>query len=472
MVKIRVKKGKIMQTPKVKKIPKELTAHQHTRVDNYYWLNDRENPEVIAYLNAENAYAKNALQHTEELQAELFEEITGKIVKDDASVPYKSNGYWYYVRYEEGKDYPIYCRKEELLERDEIVLLDVNLLAEGFAYYKVGGVSISPDNKMLCFGVDSVSRRIYTLYFKNLETGKILSETIENTTGSATWANDNQTVFYAQMEAETLRSYKIFRHELGVAEEVEVYHEKDDTFDVSVSKTKSKEYILIESFSTLSTEVQFLLADTPKEAFQIFTVRERDLEYDVEHYEDKFYIITNLEAKNFRIMETAISHTNKAYWQELIAHREDVLLEGFELFSEFLLLEEKRNGLNEICIIDTKSKVSHYLDFGEETYSAGTTSNVEFETHLLRFHYTSLTTPDSTLEYNMKTKEKKVLKETEVLGDFDKEDYYSERLWATAKDGVKSSHLFGLQKGASKRWYTSTVTVCLWLLWYLYRALF
>jgi len=426
-----------MNPPKAKKIPKTLTKHNHERIDNYYWLNERENSEVIDYLNAENAYTKAMLEPTEALQKELFEEITAKIVKDDSSVPYEMNGYWYYARYEDGKDYPIFCRKKESLEADESIILDVNVLAKGHAYFAVGGLSISPDNTMLCYGVDKVSRRIYTLHFKNLETGELLEETIENTTGGASWANDNKTLFFTQMEADTLRSYKIFRYELGSLDELEIYHEKDDTFGVSVSKSKSKEYIMIESYSTLSTETQILSADKPKEAFKLFAKRERDLEYTVEHKDDKFVIETNHEAKNFRLMECGLEATSKENWQEVIAHRDDVLLEGFELFNDFLVLEEKQNGLTHIRVINTKTDESYYLDFGEEVYDAYIATNLDFDTVILRYGYNSLTTPESTIEFNMETKEKSVLKETEILGTFNKNDYESKRAWATAKDGKK-----------------------------------
>ena len=426
-----------MNYPKATKNPKILTKHNHERVDNYYWLNDREDTEVIDYLHAENAYTKKKLESTEALQKELFDEIVSKIVKDDSSVPYESNGYWYYARYEDGKDYPIYCRKKESLAADEVIILDVNVLAEGHAYYSVGGLSISPDNKMLCFGVDNVSRRIYTLYFKNLETGEVLEENIGNTTGSATWANDNKTLFFTQMEADTLRDYKIFRYEMGSCEEEEVYHEADDTYGVHVSKSKSKKYIMIESYSTLSTEIQTLLADEPKGAFKVFAARERDLEYSVEHHEDKFVIATNFQAKNFRLMNCDLEHTSKEDWKELIAHRDDVLLEGFELFNDFLVLEEKRNGLTEISILNTKTNESYYLDFGEEVYDTYISMNLDFDTNELCYGYNSLTTPNSTIQFNMQTKEKTVLKETEILGDFNKEDYESKRAWVTAKDGKK-----------------------------------
>ena len=439
-----------MKQPKAKKNPKILKKHNHERIDNYYWLNEKENPEVIAYLNAENAYIKSKLEPTEALQKEIFEEITAKIVKDDSSVPYEMNGYWYYVRYEEGKDYPIYCRKKESLEADEIILLDVNLLAKGHAYYAVAGLSISPDNKMLCYGVDNVSRRIYTLYFKNLETGETLKETIENTTGGASWANDNKTLFFTQIEGETLRAYKIFRYALGSNDAIEIYHEKDDTFSVDVAKSKSKQYLMIESHSTLSTETQILSADEPLGAFKVFAKREKDLEYTVEHKDDAFVIETNYEAKNFRLMTCGLEETAKEDWRELVVHREDVLLEGFELFNDYLVLEEKKNGLTEIRIIESQTGDSYYLDFGEEVYDAYISMNLNFDTDVLCYGYNSLTTPDSTIAFNMKTKEKKILKETEVLGDFNKKDYESKRLWARAKDGKKIPLSIVYKKGLKR----------------------
>ncbi|MDQ7085582.1 MAG: prolyl oligopeptidase family serine peptidase [Sulfurovum sp.] len=425
------------ELPKSNPKTQNTNKNNHERIDNYYWLNDREDSEVIDYLHAENTYTKEKLASTEDLQKELFDEIVAKIVKDDSSVPYESNGYWYYARYEEGKDYPIYCRKKEYLAADEVIILDVNVLAEGHAYYSVGGLSISPDNAMLCYGVDNISRRIYTLYFKNLETGEVLEECIKNTTGSATWANDNNTLFFTQMEAETLRAYKIFRYEMGSCEEVEIYHEVDDTYGVHVSKSKSKKFLFIESYSTLSTEVQTLSADEPMGDFQVFAKRERDLEYSVEHHDDKFVIATNLEAKNFRLMHCDLEHTSKEHWKELIAHREDVLLEGFELFNDFLVLEEKKNGLTQIYIKNTKTEESYYLDFAEAVYDAYISMNLDFDTNELCYGYNSLTTPNSTLRFNMLSKEKTVLKETEILGDFNKEDYESKRAWVRASDGKR-----------------------------------
>ena len=293
-----------------------------------------------------------------------------------------------------------------------------NELAKGHEYFHVTGLSVSPNNKMVSFGVDTVSRRKYTIHFKNLETGEILNDKIPNTTGGATWANDNKTIFYAEKDS-TLRPHKIYRHELGtdLSKDTEVYHESDFTFGVYVYKSKSKKYIVISSYSTLSTEVQFLNADNPKDQITIFLPRERNHEYSIEHFENKFYVVTNWKAKNFRLMETNENRTSKRNWREVIPHREDVLLQGIDIFKEYLVVSERKNGLTQLRIMNQTNGTEHYLDFGEETYLAYTSTNREFDTHLLRFGYTSLTTPNSTFDYNMNTRERILLKQQEVLGD-------------------------------------------------------
>jgi len=300
----------LVAPPSAEKIRKELEIHGHVRVDNYYWLNERENPKVTAYLNAENDYTQTMLAHTKPLQETLFKEIVGRIKQTDMTVPYFLNGYYYYVRYEEAKEYPIYCRKEGSLEANEEIMLNVNDLAEGHNYFKVSGLSVSPDNRYLAFGVDKVSRRIYTIHFKDLRTGEILTETIANTTGGAVWANNNKTIFYT-LKDDSLRAYKVFKHQFGTStlEDVEIYHEEDETYVAFAHKTKSRQYILISSHSTLSTEYRFLDADNPDGEFQVLQPRERDHEYNVYHYNDKFYIKTNWEAKNFRLVETSVHQT-------------------------------------------------------------------------------------------------------------------------------------------------------------------
>ncbi|MBK8492469.1 MAG: S9 family peptidase [Saprospirales bacterium] len=426
-----------LEAPKAKQISKELTIHGDTRQDPYYWLNQREDPEVVAYLEAENAYQEEMMSHLKGFQDKLYEEIIGRIRQTDMSVPYLDNGYYYFTRYEEGLEYPIYSRKKGSLEAEEEIMLDVNELAKSYSFYQVGGTSVSPDNKLLAFGEDTLSRRIYSLRFKNLETGDFLEDIIPNTNGGAVWTNDNQTVFYSVKDA-SLRSYKIFKHKLGTpaSADVEVYHEADETFGVGVGKTKSKKYIIIASYQTLSTEFRYLDANDPDGAFKVIQPRERDHEYSVDHYGDSWYIRTNWNAKNFRLMKTPEQKTGKENWTEVIAHRDDVLLEGMELFNDYLVLEERQNGLLRLRIKPWTGE-EHYVDFGEEAYMVYPTSNYEFNTNLIRVGYTSLTTPNSIYDYNMKTKELTLLKEQEVVGDFDKHNYHTERLYATARDGVK-----------------------------------
>jgi oligopeptidase B len=441
----------ISQAPKAKKEKKELTIHGHTRIDNYFWLNQKEDPEVIKYLEEENNYTAEYLAHTKELQEKLFNEIVNRIKQDDQSVPYLDNGYYYYIRYEEGKEYPLYCRKKGSLDSEEEIMLNVNEMAKGFSYYSIGGISVSPDNKLIAFGVDTLSRRKFNIYFKNLETGEIHSDILENTTGGAFWANDNKTVFYTTKD-HALRSYKIFRHTLGdeALNDTEIFHEDDETFSTFVYKTKSDQYIMIGSFSTMSTEYRFLNADNPAGEFRILQPRQRELEYSVDHFGDKFYIVTNLDAKNFRLMETKVSNPSKENWKEIIPHRQEVLLEGIEIFSDFLVIQERQNGLTQLRIRSWDKHDEHYLDFGEETYTAYISTNREFETDILRFGYTSLTTPNSTFDYNMSSRKKVLLKQEEVVGGYDPSEYYSERLYAEADDGTSIPVSIVYKKGIRK----------------------
>jgi len=445
------KEEKIIKPPVAEKIKKELIIHGDTRIDNYYWLNERENPKVIEYLKAENEYKEAVMKHTETLQENLYNEIVGRIKQTDKSVPFKTEGYYYYSRFEEGKEYPVYCRKKGSLEAEEEILLNVNEMAEGYGFYHVAGLTVSTNNNLIAFGVDTVSRRRYTIHFKDLTTGEILPDEIPNTAGQAAWANDNKTVFYS-IKDDSLRSYKIFKHILGseVSADKEIFHEKDVTFSTYVYKCKSKKYLFIASDSTLSTEYQYLDANSPDGKFKIIQPRERDLEYNVDHYKDKFYIRTNLDAKNFRLVETPVNKTSKENWTEVIPHREDVLLEGFEIFKNFLVVGERKDGLIQLRVIKWDGREDHYIDFGEETYMAYISNNPEFDIDLLRFGYTSLTTPRSTFDYDMNTKEKKLLKQQEVVGDFDPDNYHAERLYAAAKDGVKVPISLVYRKGLEK----------------------
>ena len=435
------KMSKNIPTPIANLIPKTLEKHGEKRLDNYFWLNDRENPEVIDYLNQENTYYDAMTSDTKGFQKELYEEMKARIKEDDQSVPYLYNGYYYITRFETGKDYPIYSRKKGSLAATEEILFNCNEMAEGHSYFQLGGLSISPDNKFVSFGTDIMGRRIYTIQIKNLETGELFSEKIENATGSSVWANDNKTIFYTRQDEVTLRSDKVFKHKLATdaADDVLVFNEKDDTFNVSVGKEKSKKYIVIASGSTLTTEYRTLNSDMPDGEFKVFQPRVRGLEYSISHFGDSFYIITNKDkATNFKLMKTPENATAKDNWKDVISHRKDVLLEDIEIFRNYLVVEERSNGLNHIRIMPWNGDGEYYLPFGSETYSANTTTNVDFDTDILRYSYQSLATPSSVIDFNMKTKEKEIKKEQQVLGGkFDKNNYVEERVWATAKDGTK-----------------------------------
>jgi len=427
--------------PKAKIIPKQLEIHGDIRTDNYYWLRDREQQEVIEYLEQENAYCDSVMSHTDTFQTDLFEEMKARIKEDDESVPYKYNGYWYIVKFEKNKDYPIYIRRKEHLEAANELLFDCNEMAKGHSYFKLVGISVSPDNTKVSFGIDTVSRRQYNIQIKNILTGEVYDELIKNTTGGATWASDNKTLFYTAKNAQTLRSDKIYRHILGteITEDVLVFEEQDDTFNTTVFKTKSKKYLVIASFSTLTTEYQILSAQHPEGEFKVFQSRIRGLEYSVSHYENEFYILTNADkAINFKLMKTSENATEKKHWKDVIAHREDVMLEDIEIFKDFLVISERRNGLNEIRIKRWDNTDEYYLPFNNETYTAYTSTNVDFDTQILRYGYNALTTPSSVIDFDMVSKTKTILKEQEVLGGtFDKDNYLSERTWATAEDGTK-----------------------------------
>lgn len=416
----------------------QLKKHGHTRIDPYYWLNDRDNPQVITYLNAENEYLAATFAHTNDLQSKIFEEIKARIKEDDSSVPFFENGFWYYTRFEEGKDYPIFCRKQESLEADEDIMLDANILAEEHDYFSIGSWSISQDNAIIAYSQDTQGRRIHSIRFKNLITGETYPEVIQDVTSNLVWANDNTTLFYTKQDPQTLRYAQIFRHTLGTDPEEDnlVYEEPDETFYTRIMKTKSKKYLLIRSTQTVSSEYQFLDANTPHGTFQIIQPRQRDLEYYVDHFKDHFYIQTNLHASNFRLMRTPVDAPWLAHWEEVIPHRTDVLLEYYEIFKEYLVVAERRNGLMELRIRPWDGSEEHYIEFEEPAYLAYISINPQFDTHTLRFGYTSMTTPRSTFDYDMQTRERTLLKQQEVLGTFNKADYQTDRLYAPARDGA------------------------------------
>lgn len=440
-----------MTAPIAKKVPFEITTHGDTRIDNYYWMRDmeRKDPEIIAHLEAENAFTKAEMAHTESLQKELFDELKGRIKQTDESVPYFYDGFFYYTRFEEGKEYPIYCRKAESLDNAEQIMLEVNEMAKGLSYYQVASTSISTNNNLLAFSEDTLSRRIYTIRFKDLATEEYLNDKIEGTAGSLVWANDNKTVFYVRKEEGTLRSHKIFKHVLGTDSEndEEVFHETDPTFNVGLGKSKSKKWIFIHSGSTVSDEYQMLKADAPEASWTLLEPRKRDLEYGVLHYKEHFYITTNLEAKNFRIMKVSDQNPSMENWEEVIAHRDDVLIEDVDVFADYLVITEKANAQANLRVIRWDEKEDFYIPFEEDAYQVYTGTNVDFNTNKLRLGYQSMTTPSSVIEYDMVSKDRKVLKQQKVLGGFDKEEYKAERIWATARDGAEVPMSIVYKKG-------------------------
>ncbi|MCW3090246.1 MAG: protease [Ferruginibacter sp.] len=424
--------------------PHELLAHGDKRIDHYYWMNDffKKGPDsykVVAYLEAENKYYQEMMAGSELLQQKLYTEMKARIKEKDESVPVFKNGYYYYSRLVEGKDYFVYCRKKANLDATEEILLDVNAMAEGHDYYSATGFSVSPNNELLAYGVDTLSRREYTIYIKNLITGEICQEVIEGTEGGPVWANDNKTIFYTAKNPVTLLSEKIKKHILGTDSSTDevVYEEKDPSNYIGVGKTKSEKYILIISKATLSSEVLWIHADYPDDAFEIFQPRMKEVLYHVDHANDCFYIRTNLEAKNFKIVTCPEGNKDTANWSDLVPHQDDVLVSGFDLFQQHLAVNERKGGLTQIHILNTQSHGSHYLQFHEPAYVAAISALPDCNTDTMRFTYTSLTTPNSVFDYNMDTRERKLMKQQEVVGGYDPLAFETERLFATATDGTK-----------------------------------
>ncbi|HOE04106.1 MAG TPA: S9 family peptidase [Bacteroidales bacterium] len=436
------------ETPKATKIPKLLSIHGDTRTDNYFWLNDRDNPAVTAYLEAENEYLKTMMAHTIPLQMELFDEMVSRVVQEDVSVPYTDNGYLYYTRYVKGGEYPVYCRKKDAGAAEEI-LLDGNEMAKGHSYFDIGGFSMSPDNTILAYSTDTISRRQYSIHFKNLATGIVSHECIKNTDGEIVWANDNKTIFYTVKDPETLRSYQVKRYQLGQSTNSDsvVFTETDETFGVSVYKTKSDRFIVIHSYSTLSTEARYIDAVKPQSEFKVFEPRRKDLEYSIEDAGDGFYVLTNLDARNFRVMKTGYEKTESASWLEVLPHRNNVFIENIEVFKDYLVVTERFDGLNHLRVINRASLKGFYVSVIEEAYDAYTGDNELFDTHILRFAYSSLATPTSVIDVDMNTGQQTLLKEQEVPGNFDKNNYITRRIYATASDGKKIPMSLVFRKG-------------------------
>ena len=456
--------SELSTAPDAAQKPHTTDIHGLQLQDDYFWMrlsdeqkaakeSDAQTTEVVDYLKAENAYTKEAMAPTEGLQEKIYEEIVGRIKKDDESVPVLDKGYWYYSRYEEGKEYPYSCRKKGSMEAAEEVMLDQPSMAEGHNYFAIGGRSVSPDNNLLVYGVDTISRRQYTLYIKDLATGEVFADRIPETTGGATWANDNKTLFYSKKDPLTLRSSQVYRHVLGtdVSEDVLVYEEKDETFSCGIGKTKSEAYLMIASYATVSTEYRFLDANDPNGEWKVLQPRERDLEYSVSHYGDDFYIVTNRNAKNFKLVKTSTDATTYEHWEDVLGHRDDVLLEGIEIFNRWLVVDERKNGLTQIRLIRWDGSEDKYIPFNDPAYSAGVGANPDFNSSRLRYGYTSMTTPSSVLEYDFDSGEITQLKQQEVLGGtFDPANYVSERLMVEARDGAMVPVSIVYRKGTER----------------------
>ena len=456
-----------MKPPVANQNPYKTTLHGQERIDNYHWIRltdeqklakniegwpDDQTMQVVDYIKKENEYTQTQLRHTKNLQKKLYSEIISRIKKDDVSVPYLDNDYWYYTRYEKGKEYPIYCRKRESLENPEEVMINVNDWAKGHDYFSITNLSVSPNNKFLAFSVDTLSRRIYTIKIKDLQTGELLMDEIHGTEDAVAWANDNATFFYTVKNEITLLSEHIDRHKLGTlqTDDVRVYTERDDSFYIGAGRSKSDKYIIIYNSSTLISDYYILNANDPVGKFRQFSPRETEHEYTIEHYNDKFYIVTNWKAMNFRLMETPENATTKQNWKEVIPHRKDVMVSGIDVFADHLVISERRDGLRQIRVIDQRNGNEHYLDFGEAVYSAYPSVNPSFNTNVLRYQFSSLITPRSTFDYDMDMKVSTLLKQSEVVGGHHPADYHSERLYAKVRDGKKVPISIVYKKGFKK----------------------
>jgi len=434
--------------------PHRFDEHGNVRIDQYYWLKERSNPEVIKYLEAENAYTKAVMAHTEALQDRLYEELKGRVLQNDQSVPFREGNYFYYTRLVEGKNYPIYARKRGALTAPEEIMIDANALAEGKATFLIRAWDVSSGEDLLAFAADTTGGRVSSIRFKNLRTGEMLSDVVPRSIGGIAWAEDNRTIFYTKPDSVSVRPYQVYRHKLGTAAATDqmVYEDKDETYYVGVSKTKSRSYIMIQSSQTMATEYSYIRADQPEAPFRVLIPRERGHEYYANHFGDYFYILSNDHAKNFRLMRTPVARPGRDNWEEVIPHRADVLLEDFEFFKDYLVLTERKDGLVQLRVRPWTGggRTSYYLDFGESAYLAYVSTNLEFDTPVLRYGYTSLTTPSSTYDYDMKTRQKTLLKRDQILGGFDPANYVSERFFTTARDGARVPVSLVYKKGIAR----------------------
>jgi oligopeptidase B len=440
--------GAALEPPEARKVPYRLEKHGEVRTDDYYWLKDRKSPEVMAYLKAENAYTDAAMRHTAKLQKALFAEMKGRIKQDDSTVPFKYGDYYYYKTYRKGGEYPVYARKKGSPSGKEEVLLDVNVLAKGRSFCSVRFPSIRPDHRMIAYAMDTGGRRFYDVYFKDLVTGETLKEKLEKTAGDMAWANDNRTLIYVKQNPETLRWERVFAHVLGAPADREIYFEADETFEVGVSKSTTDKYIFIGSASTLSSEYRLIDADNPAAAPRLFQERRPKLEYDIADGGDRFYVRNNDGARNFKVSVCPSTATSKENWTDLLPHREDTLVEYIEVFKDWLVLKERANALGRLRAVSRSGGADSYVSFDEPAYMTDLGDNFEYATDTLRLTYESMTTPVSVYDVDLKTGARTLMKRQEVLGGFRAEDYASERLWVTARDGEKVPMTIVYKKGA------------------------
>jgi len=438
--------------PAAKIIPKVDTVNGYVRTDNYFWLRNRENPEVISYLEAENTFTEAMMKHTEPLQEKLYKEMLSRIKETDWSVPEKIDDYFYFSRTEEGKQYPIYCRKKGSLETADEVILDVNQLATGHSFMKIGAHEQSPDHRYLAFSTDTAGSETFTLQVKNLNSGQLLPDRIPNTYYAVEWANDNRTLFYTTLDA-AIRPYKLYRHILGddPRNDVLVYHEKDDAFYLELAKTRSRQYILMNLGSNTTSEVRYLKADEAAGEFKIIHPRQHEMEYAVEHHGDRFFIVTNDDAKNFKLIEAPVADPSRANWKEVLPHRTDIKVDGADAFRNHLVVYERKGGLKQVRVLNFVTNESHYLEFPEPVYTVSAGGNPDFNTNLFRFNYSSLITPNSVFDYNLDSRQRELKKQTEVLGGYNPRLYQSERISARAADGTEIPISLVYTKGMVKK---------------------
>jgi oligopeptidase B len=437
--------------PVAKIIPKIDSSFGDIRTDNYFWLRQKDNPEVISYINAENAYTDSIMKPTEALQKTLFDEMLARIKETDLALPDKQDDYYYYTRTEKGKPYVIHCRKKGSLDAPEEVILDVNELAKGHDFMSVGTVDVSPDHQLLLFSTDTIGSEMFSLHIKNLSTGQIYPEVVPDCGYETSWGNDNKTFFYTTRDDAT-RPFKLWRHSLGTdpKNDVLVHHEKDSSFSISISRSRSKAFLIMTLTSMITSEVRYLDANNPTGEFKVIQPRQNGTEYYVQHRGDKFYIMTNDNAINFKLVEAPAADPGKQNWKDIIPGSDSVYLTGFDVFANWLTVYERRNALEQILVTDLKTNETHFIPFDEPVYTVGADANSEFNTDSLRISYMSLITPRSIYDYNMIKRSKTLKKQTEVLGGYDPNQYQEERLFAKASDGTMVPISLVYKKGLIK----------------------